>query len=230
MAGLAARRVAGAAAPAAADDDLEALLREIEGLSVAEAEAAYPGGAVRQRSRMSAPEPGPDARRIASLTPEQRRLLELRRAPEGGGRRQPARGRCRGGRRERAAALLRPAAALVPRPLEPGLGGLQHPVRASACRARSTCAALRPRLHRDGAPARGAAHHLRRGRGRPVQVDRAARGPSPLPVVDLRGLPAARRERGGRCAWAPPRRRGRSTSPAGRLLRHAPAAADATPT
>ena len=96
-----------------------------------------------------------------------------RRRPGARGSRRPAR-RARGAaapplapraaRPGRAAALLRPAAALVPRPARARAAPPTTSRAPCASPARSTRPALAARLARDRAPPRGAAHHLRRGR------------------------------------------------------------------
>ena len=83
-----------------------------------------------------------------------------------------------------AAALVRPAAALVPRPARAGQRRLQHPRRRCACTgALDVARAASARLQRGRAPPRGPAHHLRDGgRASPSQrihaAGRAARCPS----------------------------------------------------
>ena len=77
-------------------------------------------------------------RRLAALTPEQRRLLELRRRQKEAA--DPSRPRPLPRRPGRAAAaLLRPGAALVPRPPGARLGRLQHPGRRCGSPGDSTC-------------------------------------------------------------------------------------------
>ena len=80
--------------------------------------------------------------------------------------------------RRRPAALLRPAAALVPRPARARQPGLQPAGRPPPARARSTAGAWRAALRRDRAPPRGAAHHLP-GRAAAGRCRRSARGPRP---------------------------------------------------
>ena len=98
-------------------------------------------------------------------------------AAEVDARRRPARRRQRrrGSRRSAAApgasaaaALLRPGAALVPRPARAGQPGLQHARRRCASTGRLDAAALAARSARGRAPPRGAAHRLpaRRTAGR----------------------------------------------------------------
>ena len=92
-------------------------------------------------------------------------MAELARRIEPGRRRRRGAGAAAGPRRprtERAAALLRPAAALVPRPAGAGERGLQHPGGGRACAGALDAAALARRLARGGAPPRVAAHPLRR--------------------------------------------------------------------
>ena len=143
-----------------------------------------------------------------------RRLFERRRPGRAGRRRSTRRsapataprrrrsGRCRGA--GRLAALVRPGAALVPRPARAGAPAYNMP---AAVRLRGDLdgGALRRSLQRDRRPPRGAAHHLRRRRraGRCQRIAagmRLARCRSSI----SRALPAAAR-RGGRAA---PRRRG----------------------
>ena len=111
----------------------------------------------------------------------------------GGGAPGHRRGDPPGRRSGRAAPLLRPGAALVPRPPRPGLGPLQH--------AGGTAPAGRPRRsgpgHRPGAadrPPRPAALPLRRhrgereGAGAPALWIEPPGGSAGLPVVDLSAL------------------------------------------
>ena len=97
----------------------------------------------------------------------------------------------------RAAALVRAAAALVPRPAEPGSAAYNVPGGAAAARARWTPAALARGPRRARAPARGAAHHASRERGgRPVQV-----------IAPARPLPRCRSSTSRRCRGPSARRR-----------------------
>ena len=127
--------------------------------------------------------------------------------------------------RPRAAALVRAAAAVVPRPAGAGQHGLQHPARRCGCTGALDVAALRARAGRSSC----ARHEALRttfahGRRRAGAGDRAARRAVPLPVIDLSALPAD--ARGGRCADRRARRRARPFDLArGPLLRGRAAAA-----
>ena len=116
-------------------------------------------------------------------------------------------------RGRRRAALLRPAAALVPRPPGAGEPGLQRTLRLRPRRAaRAGGARRRPR--RDRAPPRGAAHPLRRARRRAAAGDRGRSGAG-APAAG-RPLSALARRGAGAPSWracAPRRPNGRSTSP-----------------
>ena len=121
--------------------------------------------------------------------------------------------------RRRAAALLRPAAALVPRPARARRRPPTTSRRPCGSRGRPGRPARSRRPRRGGAAPRGAAHHVPAVGRRAGPGHRARRAVSTLPLIDLRRLPAARREAE---ACAPGRARrpaGRSTSPAGPLLR-----------
>ena len=105
-----------------------------------------------------------------------------------------------------AAALLRPAAALVPRPARAGHGRpttCPPPLRLAA---RSTARPSPRPWARSSARHESAAHHLRRRRGEPVQVDRSPPARCACRVIDLAALPAGRGEAEAG-AW--PRRRPR---------------------
>ncbi len=124
-----------------------------------------------------------------------------------------------GGPGGRSAALLRPGAAVVPRPARAGLAGLQHPGR-GAPGWRSGRRRLPPRPGGDRATARVAAHPLRRAR-RPAgpgdrRRSRAAGG------VGGGGRSAGAAGRAARGRGAPPRRGG---EPPPLRSRHGPAAA-----
>ena len=126
-----------------------------------------------------------------------------------------------------AAALLRPGAALVPRPARRRAAPAYNMPVGAAPRGRARRAgARRAALGEIVAPPRGAAHHLRRAStGEPVQVDRAAARRCALPRGRPRGAarrPSARRERGalaGAEARAALRPRARARCCAPRLLR-----------
>ena len=138
--------------------------------------------------------------------------------------RRPAPGRsarCRAEPGLPAAALLRPGAALVPRPARSRQRGLQHPRR---LRLRAAGPRRPDRGDRGGgaAPRGRCAPPLRCSRaGRRCRWSPAAEPAAPgLPVVDLSALPPAARDAEAR-AWSTARRAGRSTWPRGPLLRAA---------
>ena len=125
-------------------------------------------------------------------------VAALARARRGERRAGPAgrcRRSCRVARDGRAAALLRPAAALVPRPARAGQRRLQHPARPCGWRARWTSRRWSARWARSCAATRRCAPPSREVDGEPVQVIAPSRRFA-LPLVDLVG--AAGRERGGR--------------------------------
>ena len=142
-----------------------------------------------------------------------RRASRLRR---GASRRIGAR-RCAGSTRDgRAAAVVRPAAAVVPRPARARQRRLQHAGGRCASTARSTSTALRASAQRDRrAGTRRCARRSRRVDGAPRAGDR------PAAVVAAAASSTCRRCRAGdarpRRGGSPPRRRsGRSTWRAGR--------------
>ena len=187
--------------------------------------AGHPGGlagarALRRRAAAAPPVRGADRRR--RWPRGSRRPCARRRGPAA----PPHRARVP--RDRRAAALLRPAAALVPRPARAGQRGLQHAARPAAG-GRLDVPALAAALERGRAPARGAAHHASPSAAGEPRAGRSLRRLRlPLPVVDLRGAAgraSARREARGR----PRRRRRRPFDLArGPLLRALAAAAGAT--
>ena len=132
------------------------------------------------------------------------------------------RGADRSASRRRAAAggpapLLRPGAALVPRPARARAARLQHAGAPSRCAAPLDLAALqRVPAARSSAATRPCAPTFAAVDGRPVQVIAPA-ARLPLPLVDLSGLPSrrARPRSAGRGRGAA----GRSTSQRGPLLR-----------
>ena len=144
--------------------------------------------------------------------PDRRRPWRARGRGDGAARRRPGARRAAAlpvpPRTGRAAALLRPGAALVPRPARARQRRLQHPARrcALARRARRRRPGRAP-SPRSCAATRRCAPRFAAVDGRPVQVIAAAGAP-PLPVVDLAALPAARREARGAAAGRA-RRRGR---------------------
>ncbi len=123
-----------------------------------------------------------------------------------------------GAAHRRGAALLRPAAALVPRPARAGERGLQRPSRRAAGRC-SGPGRLRRRPRRPRGASRGAAHDVPGRGGRAGAEDR--------PEVDQRWPPgaAAGRPRGaaGARGGGPPAVRGGSAAPVRRGVRAAPA-------
>ena len=128
----------------------------------------------------------------------------------------------------RAAALLRPAAPVVPRPARARQRRLQHARRRCAWRARSTWPPCERAFDELVAPPRGPAHHLRHATRASPSRSSTPRPPLPLPVVDLSALPAGRARGRGPAAGRARRRSAPSTSPRGPLLRATPAAAGAT--
>ena len=136
------------------------------------------------------------------------------RGADGGGARRAASRRRAGGataRRRRslpvprdgdAAAVVRPAAALVPRPARAGQPGLQHPGWRCALRGRAgRRGCWRAASARSCAATRRCARRSPRRTAQPVQVIAPAAAAFALPVVDLAGLPAARARGRGRAAW-----------------------------
>ena len=163
---------------------------------LAGARASFGGGAAAAADLFDAPTVGGASRA---------ELEERRGAGRGGARRriEPVeRGRA-------AAAVLRAAAALVPRPAaSPGSAAYNIPLALAAARARSTGAALGAR--RCGglvAPPRGAAHRRsRRSERRAGAADRRRRPVRPLPVVDLGGPAGGRAEAEALRGWSARRR------------------------
>ena len=128
-------------------------------------------------------------------------------------------------RRRALPALLRPAAAVVPRPARAGQRRLQHPRRRApdgAARRRRPCSARLDELVRRHEALRTT---FAAADGAARAGDRARLRRCPCRVVDLRDLPAAAREAAAARAWPPRRRGARSTWRAGPLLRAAAAAA-----
>ena len=110
----------------------------------------------------------------------------------------------------RVAALLRPGAALVPRPARAGQRRPTTCPRRCGCAARSTRPRCERRLRRDRAPARGAAHRLRGAGRRRAGAGRAGRAGPACRSIDLSALRARR----GAEARGAARRRGREAAAA----------------
>ena len=124
-----------------------------------------------------------------------------------------------GGPRRPAAGLLRPAAALVPRPARARQRRLQHPHRRPPRRPLDVDA-LRRRSRRDRPPPRGPADHLRRRRRRPASGHRrlaraasARRGPRRPPRGRRPQRALERVLAGGRSALRPRARAARPRRP-----------------
>ena len=187
---------------------------------------ATPAAVARPRRRFGVELPLRAALRGADRRRPGRRAVERRARRSGGA---PAAAAARAGRRGRraAAALLRPAAALVPRPARAGQPALQHARRRCGSRGPLDAGGAR----RAASPRSSRRHEalrttLRRARtASPVQVIAPAGAGRRCRWSTSRGLPESGAGAEARARCAPRRPAGRSTSPRGPLLRAAPAAA-----